>query len=179
MAKCQNQKAKQMYKSKKVNLSIVITHPFPTMAGENEFPASLKTPSKQLTKARSLVEGHLQTPTEGARFPKIQGMFSKTVIVALKTGADVVVQFRFERLDPAPFERARKLLDNLVPKVEILQDEELQAADVWPVYMNCIPGVTWLERSGRWDPRLNVVFARSLGRALSRCYVDGSSAEAV
>ena len=75
-------------------------------------------------------------------------MFSRTVIVALKTGTDVVVQPRFERLDRALFERARKLLDDLVPKVEILQDEELQASDVWPVYMNFIPGVTWLERSG-------------------------------
>ncbi|KAI9828407.1 MAG: hypothetical protein M1832_002835 [Thelocarpon impressellum] len=149
------------------------------MSDEKKFPPSLNTSTKQLTKARRLVEEHLQTSTKKARFPRIQGMFSKTVIVTLTTGTEVVVQFRYERLDIEPFERAHKLLDGLVPKVEILQDEELEASDLWPVYMNCIPGVTWLERCDRWKPELNVVFARSLGRALSRCFVDGSSAEAV
>ncbi|KAI9815633.1 MAG: hypothetical protein M1832_005264 [Thelocarpon impressellum] len=139
------------------------------MDGEKEFPPSLNTAAKQLRKARALAEAHLQTPTKRARFLKVSGMFSKTVIVTLATGVEVVVQLRYERLDIAPFERARKLLGDLVPK----------AADLWPVYMNCMPGVCWLERSGRWDPQLNVVFTRSLARALSRCYVDGSSAEVV
>lgn len=106
-------------------------------------------------------------------------MFSKTIIVPLKSGTEVVVQFRYEPLDIAPFERAYKLLGDLVPKVELLNNDELQAEDIWPVIMNCIPGDTWLVRSDRWDPKLNIVFARSLGRALSHCYVEGDSPQVV
>ena len=149
------------------------------MSAEKKLPPSLNTSTKQLAKARKLVEEHLQMPTKEARFPRIQGMFSKTVIVSLKTETEVVIQFRYEPLDIAPFDRAYKLLGSLVPKVELLQDDELHAADIWPVFMNCIPGDTWLVRCDRWDPKLNVVFAHSLGRALSRCYVDGSSAQVV
>ncbi len=169
----------QFYSANAIHLQQKVRHALSVMSAEKEFPPSLNTSTKQLAKARKLVEEHLQTPTKRARFARIQGMFSKTVIVSLKTGTEAVIQFRYEPLDIAPFERAYKLLGSLVPKVELLQDDELHAADIWPVFMNCIPGDTWLVRSDRWDPKLNVVFVRSLGRALSRCYVDGSSAQVV
>ncbi|KAI9669522.1 MAG: hypothetical protein M1817_004641 [Caeruleum heppii] len=149
------------------------------MSDAKQFPPSLNTTTKQLNKARKLVEEHLEAPTKKARFPRIQGMFSKTVIVTLKTGNEYVIQLRYEPLDIAPFERGHKLLGSLVPKVEVLHDDELQAAGFWPVIMNCIPGDTWLVRCDRWDPHLNVVVTRSLGRALSRCFVEGSSAQVV
>ncbi|KAI9823665.1 MAG: hypothetical protein M1826_007683 [Phylliscum demangeonii] len=138
-----------------------------------------QTPVQQEQRARELAERHLKKPTQAARFPRIQGMFSVTVIVTFQDGSEGVVQFRYEPLDPEPFRRARAAMGELVPTVELLGDEELRAADLWPVYLSFIPGVTWLERVDQWTPQHNVRVARSLGRMLAQGVVGGASADAI
>ncbi len=149
------------------------------MSDDKKFPPFLNTSSKQMGRARRLMENHLQTSTKKARPVAFQGMYSKTYIVTLGTGVEVVVQFRYEPLDIEPFKRARAAMGDLVPTIEMLKDEEVEAADLWPVYMSLIPGVPWVRRSERWGPQLNIKVARSLGKALSLCLVPGSSADVV
>jgi hypothetical protein len=65
-------------------------------------------------------------------------MFSKTVVVTLKDESKAVIPFRYEPLDIEPFLSARKLMADLVPTVKNLHDEELEAAELWPVYLSYI-----------------------------------------
>ncbi|KAI9809970.1 MAG: hypothetical protein M1826_003805 [Phylliscum demangeonii] len=142
-------------------------------------PTTLRAPGRQKKRARELAERHLKKATRAACFPRIQGMFSLTVIVTFQDHTEGVVQFRYEPLDPEPFRRARAFLGELVPTVEILEDEELQAADLWPVYLSYISGITWFERMDRWTAQHNVLVAKSLGRVLSRGVVLGGTSEGV
>ncbi|KAI9820413.1 MAG: hypothetical protein M1826_000939 [Phylliscum demangeonii] len=142
-------------------------------------PTSLRTAAHQEQRARELAEKHMKKATQAARFPQIQGMFSLTVIVVFQDGLEGVVQFRYEPLDLEPFRRARAAMGELVPTAELLEDKELQAAGLWPVYLSCIPGVTWLERANRWTPQHNGRVARSLGRVLAQGVVGGTSEEVI
>ncbi|KAI9814357.1 MAG: hypothetical protein M1826_002269 [Phylliscum demangeonii] len=134
-------------------------------------PTTLQTPAQQEQQARQLAEKHMKKVTQAAQFPRIQGMFSIMVIVTFQDGSEGVVQFRYEPLNPEPFRRARKTMGEL--------DEELQAADLWPVYLSLIPGVTWLERVNRWTGQHNVRVARSLSRVLAQGVAGGGTSEDV
>ncbi|KAI9823662.1 MAG: hypothetical protein M1826_007680 [Phylliscum demangeonii] len=107
--------------------------------------------SRRKRRARELAERHLKKPTKAARFPRIQGMFSVTVIVTFQDGSEGVLQFRYEPLDPEPFRRARAAMGDLVP------------TDL-----------------NRWTPPpLNVRVARALGRVLAQGVLGGTSENAV
>lgn len=70
-------------------------------------------------------------------------------------------------------------MGNLVPTVEILHDEELEAADIWPVCLSYIPGETWAASRKQKDPKFNIAVMGSLAKALTRCFVDNPSAAVV
>ena len=105
----------------------------------------------------------------------IQGCFSKTFEVTLLTGKEIVVQLRVEPLDTKPFIEAKHLLGSYVPDIGRIEDVELEEANVWPFYMQRVPGTTWLEKSQRFDDDLHIKSATSLGKVLSNCYVPGPS----
>ncbi|KAF1828767.1 hypothetical protein BDW02DRAFT_574593 [Decorospora gaudefroyi] len=140
-----------------------------------DLPECLNTSSKQTTKARQLVHLHSGIPAEKARGPRPQGFFSRTVIVTLQNGVDIVIQFRPEPLDLGSFLVARRVLGVAVPEIKVIQDEELESQGIWVYWMTCIPGKTWLDGARGRFSQTRVTTVRSLGRILSKGYVDGSS----
>ncbi|KAL9024046.1 MAG: hypothetical protein Q9196_006800 [Gyalolechia fulgens] len=139
-------------------------------------PKCLNTSSKQTKRARQLAHLHSGIPAKKARTPRPQGFFSRTVIVTLQNGEEVVIQFRPEPLDLEPFELARKVLGPaVVPAVEVVPDEELEQEGIRVYCMTCIPGRTWNDGLRGRSAETRVTTVRSLGRLLSKGYVDESS----
>ena len=61
----------------------------------------------------------------------MQGMFSRTFLLTLANGREVVQQFRTEPLDLEAFEIAKKALGPVVPDAVALEDEDLSSEGVW------------------------------------------------
>ncbi|KAF1845993.1 uncharacterized protein K460DRAFT_386372 [Cucurbitaria berberidis CBS 394.84] len=114
-------------------------------------------------------------PAKKAERPRPQGFFSRTVIVTLQNGEDVVVQFRLEPLDLEPFQVSRRVLGATVPHIKVIQDKELESEKIWAYWMTRIPGKTWLEGARGRVSQTRVTTVRSLGRILSKGYVDDNS----
>lgn len=144
------------------------------ITSDADLPKCLNTPAKQTKKARQLAQSHSGSgnPAKSVRRPHPQGFFSRTVIVTLKDGEDVVKQFRPEQLDIKPFQVARKVLGPAVPEVRHIQDEELEREGIWVYWLTCIPGSTWSEGARGRVSRTRVTTVRSLGRILAKGHVD-------
>jgi len=149
------------------------------ITSDSDLPKSLNTPTKQQKKARQLASSHAGIPAIKARGAYPKGFFSRTVLVELQDGEEVVIQFRPERLDIEPFELARKVLGPVVPEIKPLQDEELDREGIWAYWMTRMPGKTWLEGFRGKDPTYLVTINRSLGRILSRGFVADNSEQVV
>ncbi len=65
----------------------------------SDLPKSLNSDRKQETKAKEVVLARYGVKAERIRAPRLQGFYSRTRIVTLASGVDVVVQFRVVRLD--------------------------------------------------------------------------------
>ncbi|KAL8724464.1 MAG: hypothetical protein Q9166_007933 [cf. Caloplaca sp. 2 TL-2023] len=145
------------------------------ITSDADLPKCLNTSSKQTTKARQLAHLHSGIPAKKARTPRPLGFFSRTVIVTLQNDEEVVIQFRPEPLDLEPFEIARKVLGAAVPNIKAIQDEELEHEGIRVYWMTCIPGKTWLDGARGKSAQTLATTLRSLGRVLSKGYVDDSS----
>lgn len=141
------------------------------------FPWFLNTETKQKRRVKHLAESHLGVPATTARLPAIQGCFSKTVEVSLKSSEQVIIQFRIEPLDMTPFKEAREVLGDLVPDIGKIDVPELEQANIWPFYMNRIPGKPWLDYNRPWTADLHAKCAESLGKIFSCSFVPGESAD--
>ncbi|KAF2458990.1 hypothetical protein BDY21DRAFT_339471 [Lineolata rhizophorae] len=146
------------------------------ITSDADMPKCLNTSSKQATKARQLAHLHSGIPAKKARGPRPQGFFSRTMIVTLQNGEDVVIQFRPEPLDLGSFQVARRALGAIVPDVKVIEDEEMEREGIWVYWMECIPGKTWLDGARGRLSQTRVITVRSLGRILSKGYVGDSSA---
>lgn len=144
-----------------------------------DMPVCLNTEEKQATKAKQLAQLHDGIPAKSAQGPSIQGFFSRTMFVTLQDSKEVVIQFRPEPLDIEPFKMARQALGPVVPDIELLKDEELEREHIWTYCMNRIPGKVWLEGIRGRGPKVLVTINKSLGKILSRGYVEGNSADVV
>jgi hypothetical protein len=91
----------------------------------------------------------------------------------------VIIQFRIEPLEVGPFATARQLLGDQVPIIEAIEAPHLTQQKVWPFYMSKIPGATWLEQEKQWQDEQQIVCMKSLGRLYAKCFMPGSSNEAV
>ncbi|OCK92322.1 uncharacterized protein K441DRAFT_662923 [Cenococcum geophilum 1.58] len=146
------------------------------ITSDADLPKCLNTPSKQATKARQLAHLHSGIPAKKARGPRPQGFFSRTMIVTLQNGEDVVIQFRPEPLDLESFQVARRALGAIVPDVKVIEDEDMEREGIWVYWMECIPGKTWLDGARGRVSQTRVTTVRSLGRILSKGHVGDSSA---
>jgi hypothetical protein len=144
-----------------------------------DMPACLNTEQKQAKKAKQLAQFHSGIPAKRAQGPRIQGCFSRTMLVTLQDSKEVVIQFRPEPLDIGPFKVARLALGQVVPDIELLKDEELEREHIWTYWMNRIPGKTWSDGIRGGGPKDIVTINKSLGRILSRGYVEGNSANVI
>jgi len=107
-----------------------------------DLPNCLNTESKHVKKAKQLAHSHSGLPARRAQGPRTQGFFSRTVIVTLQNGEEIVIQFRPEIMDIEPFKLAREALGPIVPDIGLLKDEELESDGIWAYWMTCIPGQT-------------------------------------
>ncbi|KAG9234571.1 hypothetical protein BJ875DRAFT_8329 [Amylocarpus encephaloides] len=144
-----------------------------------DMPACLNTEQKQAKKAMQLAELHSGIPAKRAQGPRTQGFFSRTMLVTLQDSKEEVIQFRPEPLDVGPFKIARQALGQVVPDIELLNDEELEREHIWTYWMNRIPGKTWSDGRRGGGSKALVTINKSLGRILSRGYVEGNSANVV
>ncbi|KAL9096101.1 MAG: hypothetical protein Q9165_001624 [Trypethelium subeluteriae] len=145
------------------------------ITSDADLPKCLNTPSKQTTQARRLAHLHFGIPAKKARGPRPQGFFSRTAIVTLLNGEDVVIQFRPELPDLEPFKIARRVLGETVPDIKLIQDEELEDQGIWVYWMTCIPGKTWLDGARGKVSETRITTVRSLGKIISKGYIDDSS----
>ncbi|KAF2792725.1 hypothetical protein K505DRAFT_325968 [Melanomma pulvis-pyrius CBS 109.77] len=145
------------------------------ITSDADLPKCLNTVSKQAAKARQLAQSYSGIPAKKAQGPRPQGFFSRTMIVTLQNGEEVVIQFRPEPLDVEPFKVARRVLGPAVPDVKILQDEELEREGIWTYWITCIPGKTWFDGARGKGPQTLVTTVQSLGRILSKGRIEGSS----
>jgi hypothetical protein len=144
-----------------------------------DFPPFLDTSEKQIKRAERLAYHHLGVEAVSAHHVALQGMFSKTIKVTLKDNRDIIIQFRIEPLDTEPFNRARKVLGDLVPIIEPLDDPELVAAEIWPFYMNCISGKPWGDYEDEWSDAQRIKASGSLGQLCGQCFCEGNASEIV
>ena len=145
------------------------------IASDADMPQFLNTATKQAKKARELAHAHSGIPARKAQGPRLQGFFSRTMIVTLKTGDEIVIQFRPEVLDLEPFKMARAALGSVVPEIGRLEDEELDQNQIWAYWMTRCPGKMWLDGIRGKDGTALITINRSLGRILSRGFVEGKS----
>jgi hypothetical protein len=146
---------------------------------DSDLPESLNTAAKQIAKAKELARSHLNVRATKAQGVDLQGFFSRTLIVTLAGGDKAIVQFRVVPLDIDIFHRARQALGDVVPEIERIRDESLEREEVWPYYMNLMPGRIWRRSAAFSNPALSVVCAKSLGRILSRGFVSYDSTAVV
>ncbi|KAH8772205.1 hypothetical protein BGZ57DRAFT_896052 [Hyaloscypha finlandica] len=139
----------------------------------------LNTEQKQAKKAKQLAQFHSGIPAKRAQGPRIQGCFSRTMLVTLQDSKEVVIQFRPEPLDIGPFKIARQALGQVVPDIELLKDEELEREHIWAYWVNRIPGKIWFDCIRGGSPKVIITINKSLGRILSRGYVEGNIANVV
>jgi len=144
-----------------------------------DMPRCLNTEPKQAKKAKQLAQLHSGILAKKAQGPRIQGCFSRTMLVTLQDGKEVVIQFRPEPLDIGPFKIARQSLGQVVPEIERLKDEELEREQIWAYWMNCIPGKTWSDGIRGASPKVIVTINKSLGSILSQGCIEGNSANVV
>ncbi|GAM82982.1 hypothetical protein ANO11243_009680 [Dothideomycetidae sp. 11243] len=146
-----------------------------------DMPECLSSWDKQAAHAARLAGIHcIGQPTLGACPPSPQGCFSRTAIVLLQNGQDVVVQFRLEPMDTTPFDLAHSILGDLVPAIREIQDTELNRDGVYVYLMSCIPGKTW-EQAGLYRYiEIKAVVMQDLARVLSKCCIsDGDTAQVI
>ncbi|KAG0633025.1 hypothetical protein HOY80DRAFT_993763 [Tuber brumale] len=146
-----------------------------TITSNADLPTCLNTESKQVKKAKQLAHSHSGIPAKKARGPRIQGFFSRTMIVTLQSDEEVIIQFRPEPMDMEPFKIAREALGPVVPDIELLKDEDLERDGIWAYWMTPIPGQTWFEGTRGKGPKVAVTINKSLGKIFSKGYVKGSS----
>jgi hypothetical protein len=150
-----------------------------TINSNADLPVCLNTEEKQIAKAEKLAETQRSLSVKTAKGVEIQGSYSRTYIVTFQDDTEVVVQFRPEPLDIAPFKTARQALGNVVPEIELLKDVELESEDIWSYSMTRMPGRNWLEAVKAEDPRAAVSINKSLGRILSQGYIECDSTDVV
>ncbi|KAG9198147.1 hypothetical protein G6514_010473 [Epicoccum nigrum] len=145
------------------------------ITSDQDLPRCINTAAKQAKKARELAHAHSGIPARKAQGPRTQGFFSRTMIVTLQTGDEVVIQFQPEVLDIEPFKIARTVLGSVVPDIGLLEDEELEQNKIWAYWMTRCPGKTWFEGIRGKDTTAVITINRSLRRILSRGRVEGKS----
>lgn len=106
----------------------------------------------------------------------MQGFYSRTRIVTLANGLEMVVQFRVVQLDIKYVEKARQILGEVVPQVEHIPDPELEGNGVWIHLMSLVPGKLWTDGDdeGPGNVGTTMSVARIFARGLSQSWITNS-----
>ncbi|KAB8071491.1 hypothetical protein BDV29DRAFT_159433 [Aspergillus leporis] len=103
----------------------------PPITSDKDLPQLLDTTAKQVKWVKKHVLKHLGSAVRHVDRPPMQGMFSRTLILALADGREVGQQFRTEPLDLDTFKSAKEALGSVVPDTIALEDEDLLQERVW------------------------------------------------
>ncbi|KAJ6102872.1 hypothetical protein N7486_005299 [Penicillium sp. IBT 16267x] len=151
----------------------------PPIASDKDLPKLLDTPTKQVKWVKKLTLKHLGSAVKHIDRPPMQGMFSRTFMLALADGREVVQQFRTEPLDLDAFKIAKKALGPVVPEAIALEDADLLSQGVWAYSFTRLYGKMWLHGIAGKGAKGRIAINKSLGRVLSKGCLDNSSDEAV
>ncbi|KAJ6188224.1 hypothetical protein N7519_003132 [Penicillium mononematosum] len=123
----------------------------PPITSDKDLPKLLDTPTKHVKWVKKLVLRHLRSAVKHIDRPPMQGMFSRTLLLTLGDGREVVQQFRTEPFDLDAFKIAKKALGPVM----------------W------VHGIAGKGAKGR------IAINKSLGHVLSKGCLANSSDEAV
>ncbi|KAI1380576.1 hypothetical protein F4677DRAFT_403940 [Hypoxylon crocopeplum] len=151
----------------------------PTITSDKDLPKLLDTPTKQVKWAKKLVAKHLGSAAKRVDKPPMQGLFSRTLLLTLADGSEVVIQFRTEPLDLDAFKIAREALGSVVPDARSLEDEELLNERVWAYSFTRLHGKMWVYGVAGKGAEGRIAINRSLGQVFSKGYLASSSDEAI
>ncbi|KAI1177708.1 hypothetical protein F4777DRAFT_189769 [Nemania sp. FL0916] len=151
----------------------------PEIITDKDLPKLLDTPSKRVKWAKKLVAEHLGSAAKRIDNPPIQGMYSRTLFVALADSREVVVQFRTEPFDVSVFKVAKGALGAYVPDAGPLSSDELESTGAWASWLSRVPGQIWLHGVTGKGADGRVAINKSLGRVFSQGYLADNSREAV
>jgi len=151
----------------------------PPIASDKDLPKLLDTPTKQVKWVKKLALKHLGSAVKHIDRPPMQGMFSRTFMLALADGREVVQQFRTEPLDLDAFKIAKKALGSVVPDAVALEDEDLLSEGVWAYSFTRLYGKMWLHGIAGKGAKGRIAINKSLGRVLSKGCLDNNSDEVV
>ncbi|KAI0538173.1 hypothetical protein GGR58DRAFT_469056 [Xylaria digitata] len=151
----------------------------PMITADKDLPKLLDTPTKQVKWAKKLVVEHLNSASKRIDKPPIQGLFSRTLFVALADGREVVVQFRTEPLDVEAFKTAKGALGSFVPDAEALPNEELESTGAWAYCITRMPGQIWLRGITGKGAEGRIAINKSLSRVFFQGFLAENSHEAV
>ncbi|KAJ5715830.1 uncharacterized protein N7483_013011 [Penicillium malachiteum] len=140
----------------------------PSINSDKDLPKILDTPSKQVKWVKKLILKHLGSAVKRVDRPPIQGMFTRTLMLVLADGREVVQQFRSEPLDVYAFQLAQKTLGSVVPDVTALPDEDLLREGIWAYSFNRLPGKLWVHGIAGKGAEGRVAINKSLSRNLER-----------
>jgi hypothetical protein len=151
----------------------------PPINSDKDLPKLLDTPTKQVKWAKKLALKHLGSAVKHVDRPPMQGMFSRTFLLTLADGREVVHQFRTEPLDLDAFKVAKKALGPVVPDAVALEDEDLSSEGVWAYSFTRLYGKLWVHGIAGKGAKGRIAINKSLGRILSKGCLDNGSDEAV
>lgn len=151
----------------------------PPVTSDNDLPNLLNTPTKQVKRTKKLVLEHLGNAPKRVDRPPMQGMFSRTFLVTLADGREVVVQFRAEELELSAFKVAKTALGQVVPDIVELKDEELENEGAWAYSLQRLPGKMWIDGVAGKGGEGRIAINKSLGRVLSKGCLTDNSGDAV
>lgn len=143
----------------------------------NASEIGLSTKASVLKEASAIAKYHLGGETASAKECIFQGMFSRTVDVAMKDKKHYVVQFRSESVHKENAQQARDILGDVVPvPVRVIREgSPVPYAYVMP----CVPGFTWdtIDRRSNWPAVNYVKVAGQIGDMIGRCCTTKTNSE--
>lgn len=130
-----------------------------------------------LAEAQRIASCYSGSQVKSAKALGHQGMFSRSILVALKNGEKFIVQFKDNDIDVTFVALARSMLGSLVPLVDVVRTSLSHFAYL----QTYIDGSRLLEedRRGKVSDEQNISLSLQLGALISKCTLPESSAAIV
>jgi Phosphotransferase enzyme family len=128
----------------------------------------LSSAASVVSVAIAIATQYLDSDPVFAKECAMQGEFSRTVDIAMKDGANYVVQLRGESVHEEKAEQAHGILGHLVPvPIRIIREGETVP---YSYIMTRCPGSTWLTRDEEgWAREFHIKVAAQIGEMIGRC----------
>ncbi|KAF8523271.1 hypothetical protein BU17DRAFT_85957 [Hysterangium stoloniferum] len=136
--------------------------------------AEFENDSQVLAEVNAVALSHCDTKPVTSRMCEWQGMFSKSAVVTLSDGTEVVVQLKDNEIDTTKTVLANSLLGDVVP---ICFGAVTKAEFAY--VSRFIPGTVWALKEDKLSILNNAKIARQMGSLLAQCILDLDSSAIV